>query len=346
MNESDLKINRRFVINIVMSVFFILMVYFFLKLISPFIISIFLAVVFTVVFYPVYLFFLLRLRMGQNISSFASVFFVFIIFVFPFIFFGWLLFKEARVIYPSLVDYFSNIDLNKVNLPSFLRFSASDIKDIISYNMDQIHKTIVKSGFLLIKNIFFFFINLFVMFISMFFFFRDGKNILAYLVDVLPFSNHSVERILFQFQNSVNSIIRGIIITAFIQGVIAAIGFYIAGISSPVLLGTFVMFSALIPFLGTGTVSIPFIIYCYFTKPLIITVFIFIWLIFIVGLVDNFVRPILIGNYSKLPIGLVFLGIIGGIKSFGPPGIFIGPVFIAVFITLIDIYIKDKKSIS
>ncbi len=340
--KTEFGINRKFVVNLVISIFFIFIIYAFIKLISPFIISLFLSLVFTVVFYPVYIFFKKKISFNDNIAAFMSVLCLFFIFVIPLLIFGWLLFKEARLIYPSLVEYYSSFNFNKIKIPDFLPFSAHDIKEIIIANIDELRGTIIKSGGVFVKNIFFFFVNLFVMFISMFFFFRDGKKILSYLIEIIPFSNQSIERILNQFENSVNSIIRGIVITAFIQGVIAMLGFYISGLSSPVLLGAMVMFSALIPFLGTATVTIPIIIYCYFTKPFPIAIFLLFWNIFIVGLVDNLIRPILIGNYSKLPIGLVFLGIVGGIKSFGPVGIFIGPIFIALFITILDIYMREK----
>ncbi|MCX7641347.1 MAG: AI-2E family transporter [Elusimicrobiales bacterium] len=341
--KDEIKISKRFVINIVISVFVILFIYSFIKLISPFLISLFLSVTFTVVFYPIYIFFK-KLKFSQTIASFLSMLAVLIIFVVPLFLFGWLLFKEAKLIYPSIVDHYNNIDLSRIKIPHFIPISISDIREIVTSNIDQIQKSILRSGGSVVKNIFFFFVNLSIMFVSMFFFFRDGKKILSYLIDIVPFSNESIERVLRQFEISVNSIIRGIILTAFIQGIVAMFGFYIAGLSSPALLGLFVMISALIPFIGTATVTIPVIIYCYFTKPIAIFLFVFIWCFFVVGLIDNFIRPIFIGNFSKMPIGLVFLGIIGGVKSFGPAGLFIGPIFIAIFITVIDIYLKDKKA--
>lgn len=342
--RDDLRINKRFVVNIIISVFSLLLIYGFLRLISPFMIALFLSVIFTVVFYPIYDFFLKKIKLNQPISAFLATISVLIIFIIPIILFGWLLFREARHIYPSFIGYYNNMDLSKIKIPEFLPFSTSDVKEIITSNIEEIQKLILKSGGAVIKDIFFFFVNLSVMFISMFFFFKDGKAILEYFFKLLPFSNESLERILKQFEISVNSVIRGMLLTAFIQGVVAMVGFYIAGLSLPVLLGFFVMLSALIPFIGTATVTIPLIIYCYFSKPLPVFLFVFIWSFFVVGLIDNLVRPILIGNFSRMPIGLVFLGIIGGVKSFGPAGFFIGPVFIAIFLTILDLYLKDKRT--
>ena len=69
----------------------------------------------------------------------------------------------------------------------------------------------------------------------------------------------------------------------------------------------------------------------------------FIWGVFVVGLVDNIVRPVFIGKNAKLPVALVFLGIIGGLRTYGPMGLFIGPIFVSIIITILEIYKEDIK---
>lgn len=341
--RDDLWISRKFVLNVIVSVAILFLIYGFILFVSPFLLSIFLSIVFTVVFYPIYRLYL-KTKINNTAASLVSTFTVLFIFVIPIFLFAWILFKEAKHIYPSIVENYNNMDLSKIKLPNFVPFSVYDIKDILTININEIQKQILKFGGSLIKNIFLLFVNLSVMFISMFFFFKDGKRILEYIIRIIPVSNENIEKILQRFEISVNSVIRGIILTAFIQGLVAMFGFYVAGLSSPALLGLFVMISALIPFLGTSTVTVPIILYCYFTKPIATTIFIFIWGFFVVGLVDNFIRPILIGNFSKMPIGLVFLGIVAGIKAFGPAGFIIGPIFVAVFVTIIEIISSNKKS--
>lgn len=339
--RDEFWVSRKFILNIIVSVVILFLIYGFIVFVSPFLLSIFLSIVFTVVFYPIYKLYR-KLKINDSIASFLSTISVLFIFIVPILSFGWLLFKEARHIYPAIVEHYNNMDLSKVKLPGFVPFSVYDIKEILTVNINEIQKQIVKIGGSVIKNIFLLFVNLSVMFISMFFFFRDGEKILDYFINIIPVSNENIEKILKRFEVSVNSVFRGIILTAFIQGLVAMFGFYIAGLSSPALLGLFVMISALIPFLGTSLVTIPIILYCYFTKTMGVTIFIIIWGFFVVGLVDNFIRPILIGNFAKMPIGLVFLGIVSGVKTFGPVGFIIGPIFIAVFMTIIEI-ISSKR---
>ncbi|MCX7648004.1 MAG: AI-2E family transporter [Elusimicrobiales bacterium] len=335
------SLNRRFILNVIVSILILIIIYGFIKLISPFILAIFLGIIFSVVYYPVYSFFINK-KINENISAFLSVIFMFVTIVVPFLLFGWLLFKEAKMIYPQTIDYLNNnIYKMKLNIPSFIPFSSLDIKEILVTNLEEFQRAILKSGGGIIKNIFFFFVNFFVMLISMFFLFKDGKKLLNWLIELVPLENKYIERILMQFSVTTNSIIKGVLLTAFVQGIVAALGYYIAGLNSPIMLGFLVIFSALIPFLGTSMVTIPVAIYCYLTKDFTTTIFIFIWGMFVVGLIDNFVRPIFIGKNAKLPIALVFLGIIGGLKTYGPIGIFLGPIFVSVIITLLEIY-KEK----
>ncbi len=337
------NLNRKFILNLVVAILVLVLIYGFIRLISPFIFAIFLTVIFSIIYYPFYEF-LLKKNINKNIVSFLSVIAIFLTIVIPFVFFGWMLFKEAKLVYPQTISYLINLKEINIPLPSFIPLSSSELKEIIITNMEEIQKTILKSGFNVLKNVFFFFVNMFVMFFTMFFIFKDGKNLLSWLIDIIPLENRYIERILNQFSLTVNSIIKGVIFTAFIQGVVASIGYYIFGLKSPFLLGFMVMFSALVPFIGTSLITIPVAIYSYFTMDFYLFLFIALWGVLVVGMVDNFVRPFLIGRSARLPIALIFLGIIGGIKTYGPVGIFIGPIFVSIIITLLEIY-KEKISI-
>jgi predicted PurR-regulated permease PerM len=335
--------NKKFIINILVSIFIALLIYGFIKLISPFIISIFFSIIFSIIYYPFYRK-LIEKRIKETIASFITVILMVFTVILPFSVFFWLLFKEAKSIYPQLISYIdSNPFVFKLNLPQFIPLSSIDIKEIILANLDEIRKAITKSGIEIIRNIFLFFVNFFVMLVSMFFILKDGKRIILWLIDIIPFENRYIERILTQFALTTNAIIKGVILTAFVQGVVAIIGLYIINIPSPILFGAFVMIAALIPFVGTSIVTIPIAIYYYLNGDIYSGTFMLIWGMFVVGLVDNIVRPIFIGKNARIPIALVFLGIIGGIRTYGPPGIFIGPIFVSIIITILEIYKEDIK---
>jgi len=339
-----MNLSKKFILNILVSIFILLLIYGFIRLISPFVISIFFSIIFSVIYYPLYKK-LVDKKIKDSVASLITIFLMFITIVLPFSVFFWLLFKEAKNIYPELISYINNNPfVFKLNLPDFIPLSYIDIKEIVLTNLDEIRKVITRSGLEIIKNIFFFFVNFFVMFVSMFFMLKDGKKIISWIVEIIPFENKYVEGILNQFSITTNAIIRGIILTAFVQGIVAIIGLYIIGVPSPILIGAFVMMAALIPFVGTSVVTLPVAFYYYLKGDLYSGIFMFIWGVFVVGLVDNIVRPVFIGKNAKLPVALVFLGIIGGLRTYGPMGLFIGPIFVSIIITILEIYKEDIKN--
>jgi len=339
-----MNLSKKFILNILVSIFILFLIYGFIRLISPFVISIFFSIIFSVIYYPLYKK-LIDKKIKDSVASLITIFLMFITIVLPFSVFFWLLFKEAKNIYPELISYINNNPfVFKLNLPDFIPLSYIDIKEIVLTNLDEIRKVITRSGLEIIKNIFFFFVNFFVMFVSMFFMLKDGKKIISWVVEIIPFENKYVEGILNQFSITTNAIIRGIILTAFVQGIVAIIGLYIIGVPSPILIGAFVMMAALIPFVGTSVVTLPVAFYYYLKGDLYSGIFMFIWGVFVVGLVDNIVRPVFIGKNAKLPVALVFLGIIGGLRTYGPMGLFIGPIFVSIIITILEIYKEDIKN--
>jgi len=339
-----MNLSKKFILNILVSIFILFLIYGFIRLISPFVISIFFSIIFSVIYYPLYKK-LVDKKIKDSVASLITIFLMFITIVLPFSVFFWLLFKEAKNIYPELISYINNNPfVFKLNLPDFIPLSYIDIKEIVLTNLDEIRKVITRSGLEIIKNIFFFFVNFFVMFVSMFFMLKDGKKIISWVVEIIPFENKYVEGILNQFSITTNAIIRGIILTAFVQGIVAIIGLYIIGVPSPILIGAFVMMAALIPFVGTSVVTLPVAFYYYLKGDLYSGIFMFIWGVFVVGLVDNIVRPVFIGKNAKLPVALVFLGIIGGLRTYGPMGLFIGPIFVSIIITILEIYKEDIKN--
>ena len=338
-----MELNKKFILNIIVSIFILFIIYGFIKLVSPFIISIFIATIFSVVYYPVYKK-LKRKKINETFASFLTVLLVFFTIVLPFSLFFWLLFKEAKIIYPQVVSYIDDGFFSfNIKLPDFIPISSIDLKEIILTNLNEIRSSITKVGIGIIKNIFFFFVNFFIMLISMFFMLKDGENIIKWFVDIIPFENRYIEGILNQFSLTTNAIVRGIILTAFIQGIVAMIGFYLVSFPSPVILGFFTMLSAMIPFLGTSVVTVPVVVYYYLREDILSSIFLLIWGVFIVSLIDNFLRPIFIGRNANIPVALVFLGIVGGLRTYGPIGLFIGPIFVSMLITVLEIYKEGIK---
>lgn len=338
-----LKLNKTHIFNIFFVLAFIIILYHFIKIISPFFTAIFLALTFSILYYPLNIY--LRKYFSNNISSAVSTISIFLTLILPLVLFGWLLFKETRNIYPKTISYLnenSNINLT-IKFPDFLPINELDLKDIALKNISEIQDKILKSGSKILKNIFFIIVDIFVMLITLFFIFRDGDKFLKWLIEILPMNNEHIYKILNQFYLTIIAIVKGMVLTAIIQGITAGLGYYIAGCPSPVLFGMLTTISAAIPFLGTSTIWIPLGIFMFIFNNHFSGIFIILWGALVVGLIDNILRPILIGRHAKLPIFALFIGIFGGLRVYGPIGLFIGPILVSMAITFIEIYKENLK---
>jgi len=322
-----------------------------LRVLSPFAGAIILAAMITLIFYP------LHRRMSSRafsaykktaaaLSTFAAVITVIV----PLLFFGWLVMKEARNLYPKTTQWLSTLSQNRtieLSLPPQLRSVWNiDLQDIVDSNVQNLRDNIINSSGKLLKNIFLLMVNLIVLIAMLFVFFKDGERFLHWLIDIIPMDHDSKHRVASQLYITTIAVVRGILLTAAIQGLTATVGYYLAGVTSPAVLGMFTGFAALIPFVGTSLVWLPLGLFFVFFRSLYTGLFILAWGGLVVGLLDNILRPILIGKEAKLPVFLLFLGIFGGIKVYGPLGIFLGPLLISCVIVFLQIYKEAKKATS
>jgi predicted PurR-regulated permease PerM len=169
-----------------------------------------------------------------------------------------------------------------------------------------------------------------------FFFLRDADRLalrLRVVVDRLAGGRgrHLIE----VAGDTVNSVVYGILGTALIQGLLAGIGFAIAGVPGAVLLGVLTFFVAVIPF-GPPLVWVPASLWLFAIGQPGWGVFMLIWGGLGISSVDNVVRPLLISQGSKMPFALIFCGVVGGALAFGLVGVFLGPTLLAVAYRLID----------
>lgn len=340
-----LKLEKKHLFNIFFVSVLCVLIYHLIKIVSPFLSAIFVAVVLSVLYYPIDLAFRKKTA-NTTISAILSTASVILTVVLPLIVFGWLLFKESREIYPKTLFYLnedSSLNLT-IQLPSFIKDESLNLKEIALKNVQQIQDKIIKSGAKVLKNIFFFLVDFFVMIFTLFFIFRDGDKFLKWIVEIIPMDNTHIYRILNQFYLTIIAITKGLLLTAAAQGFIAGVGYYFAGAPSPILLGTLTSFSALIPFIGTSVVWAPIAVIMFFFKGHTAGIFIAAWGFLVVGLLDNFLRPLLIGREVKLPFFLLFLGLFGGLRIYGPMGLFVGPILVSMVATFLQIYKEHMKS--
>lgn len=171
---------------------------------------------------------------------------------------------------------------------------------------------------------------LFVLFV-MFYLLRDGVTLREALAGVIPLRNRQTQAMLVRVREVVAASIHGGLVIAMIQGILAGLAYWALGIPSAVLWGVVTVFLALI---GAFLVWIPAAIYLAIKGAWIKAIVLTIWGVFVVGLVDNFLRPRLVGKRTQLHELFVFFAVLGGLQVFGLLGIVLGPVALAIALSL------------
>lgn len=342
-----LKFDRLQVFNFFFFGILLFLLYQLLRIMSPFLSALLIAGTLSLIFYPWHLWIKRRVTLNNNLASALSTGAVLLTVVLPLLVFGWLLLKESKEIYPKTNQWLSNFSQSSMDLrmPEGLRAIWDiDAGDIVLGNIKNLQENIMKSGGTILKNIFFFFANFLVIIATLFVFFRDGERLMHWLIDLMPMDTDHKYRIANQLYMTTIAVVRGILLTAVLQGLTGAVGYALAGVPAPILLGVLTSFAALVPFVGTTLIWVPLGVAFIFIKGLSTGVFILLWGALVIGLIDNIVRPILIGQKAKLPIFLLFLGIFGGLRVYGPIGIFMGPLLISCLIVFLQIY-KEAKNL-
>jgi predicted PurR-regulated permease PerM len=179
-----------------------------------------------------------------------------------------------------------------------------------------------------------------------FFFYRDGEGLVAQLRDGMQrISGDSAQRLVDVVKTTVQSVVYGVIGTALAQGIVAGIGFAIAGTPAPMLLALLTFFLSFLPF-GPPIVWIGASIWLFAMGKTGSGIFMIVYGMFIISLVDNVIKPLIISRGSKLSFIVMFIGVLGGVSAFGFIGIFIGPTLLAVGFSLAHEILEQRRHIS
>src|SRR5881227_2112780 len=183
-----------------------------------------------------------------------------------------------------------------------------------------------------------FLLNLFVMLYAMFFFFKDGHKILERIFYYLPLSDEDERSMLARFTSITRATVKGTLVIGAIQGALAGLAFWVAGIDGAALWGTVMTILSIIPGIGAPLVWVPVVIVLFLNGQYLTATLLLVWCAAVVGTIDNFLRPLLVGRDAKMPDLLILIGTLGGLFLFGPIGFIVGPIVCGLFLTVWDIY--------
>jgi predicted PurR-regulated permease PerM len=179
-----------------------------------------------------------------------------------------------------------------------------------------------------------FFLHLFVMLYLLFFFIMDGKSILLAIARVLPLDLDLQENLRARFANVARATLKGTFLISALQGFIGGIVFWALGIRAAVLWGVVMALFALIPAVGPPIIWLPAAIVLIASGQLTKGLILILVGVIVIGLVDNLLRPVLVGRDARLPDYIILLTTLGGIAVFGLSGVLIGPIIAALFFTV------------
>lgn len=180
--------------------------------------------------------------------------------------------------------------------------------------------------------------TLLILILALFFFLRDGPRMVKLVIDLVPMEEHNKALVIQNLDRTLVAMVRGSVITAVAQGSLTGVGLAIFGVPFPVLLGFLAVFMSVVPFVGATLVWAPGVIYLLVTGEIWPALGLLLWGLFAVGLIDNFLRPIVVGGAAQLPTALLFLGVLGGLQVYGVLGGLISPLVIAGVIAFARIY--------
>jgi predicted PurR-regulated permease PerM len=179
------------------------------------------------------------------------------------------------------------------------------------------------------------------LFLLLFFFFmlRDGSRLKHRIMELSPMSDDQEERISEKIGRAISSTVRGRIVISIVQGLATGLGMLIFGVPNPALWGTLAMLASFIPSVGTALVFVPTCIYLVAAGRLGPAIGLAVWGGAVVGLLDNLLGPKLMAAGTRMHPLVMMLAVLGGISLFGPMGLLLGPIIVALLYALFDIYL-------
>jgi predicted PurR-regulated permease PerM len=339
-------------------IFFILITISFL-IIKPFITAVLTGVILSYIFYPVYSR-INKVITNKNFSSLLTSILVVLIITLPLFFVINATSRQAHEMYifseQKIAVFKSLTSCEPIDKPlcKISRYVGNKLKDPqINYYIDTITKDIpntIKEHMLgMLLSLPTILVNLFVVLFVMFFIFRDGRILLEKIERLTPLKAKHRKKVFKKVSDMTYAVVYGSIIIAVIQGLLGGLGFWVVGLPSPLLWAAVMIFAALIPYVGSSIIWFPAALLLIFdgyqsldTSLIIKGILLILYGMFIVGSIDNILKPKLIGDKGGLHPVLVLLGVVGGMKFLGFIGIVVGPIILALLVAFIKIYEEEK----
>ena len=322
----------------------------------PFFAAVLWAVVFAILFMRMNRRLTTRLGGRRNLASLLTLVLVIVLVILPLMLVGSMLVQEAADVVERVrtgeIDFARYarqvLDAMPAWATSLLeRFGVADLRAIQERATEGLasgSKAAAGAALVVGQNTLEFVVAFFVMLYVLYFLLRDGDNLMRRMKAALPLAREHQDALLAKFGVVVRATVKGNVVVAILQGALGGLIFWILGVHAPLLWSVVMAILSLLPAVGTALVWGPVAIYFLATGAVVKGLVLLAYGILVIGLVDNVVRPILVGKDTKIPDWVILLTTLGGMAIFGVNGFIIGPLIAAMFIAAWDIFTETRSS--
>ncbi|CAG2151256.1 AI-2E family transporter [Ralstonia mannitolilytica] len=323
-------------------------------ILSPFFGAVFWGVILAILFQPVQRWLVLRLDKRHNLAALATLVLIILMVILPVIFVAATIVQEITVGYQQLQtaqpNYSRYLQQFIQALPTGLQnllakaglTNIPGIQKKLADGAAQISQFAAAQALSIGQNTFQFVIGFGVMLYMVFFLVRDGPAIGRHVRRALPMDEEHKRLLLTKFTTVVRATVKGNIVVALVQGLLGGFIFAVLGIEGVVLWGALMAFLSLLPAIGASIVWVPVAVYFLMTGAVWKGVVLIAFCGGVIGLVDNLLRPLLVGKDTKMPDWVVLISTLGGMELFGITGFVIGPLVAALFMASWDIFVRAQ----
>jgi predicted PurR-regulated permease PerM len=325
----------------------ILLGYLVFLIVLPFIVPLAWSAVFAIFFYPVYE--RLEKRFSPTISALICTIGVTLLLILP-VLLVFLYATRQAVDATARIQTMVNsgtapvstevVEWARAKLPESLQ--SVDFLGYLRQGAEKVASFLASKFGALVKNLFSFFVNLFILLFALFFMFRDGRKILHAVRHLMPFERELQDDMLKESGDLIFASVAVALLIAAIQGALGGLAFALTGLPTPVFMAVLIAFFSIVPVVGSALIWIPAAIWLVLTGHWGKAVLVLAICGGVAGVADNFVRPLLLRNRTRLNDLLLFISILGGLDVFGLLGLVAGPTIVAAALGVFQVYMNSR----
>ncbi|CEL30290.1 MULTISPECIES: AI-2E family transporter [Pseudomonas] len=350
MNQKSIQFKSLTVLLLLVTVAFI-------WILLPFYGAVFWAVILGILFAPMQRRLQARFGWQRNLTSLCTLSVCLVIAILPVIIISVLLVQEGAMVYKNIesgeLDVAAYLAQFKQSLPPYFqhlldRFGMGELnglRDKIVKSAMQGSQVLATQAFSFGQGTFEFVVSFFIMLYLLFFFLRDGPELARKIRTAVPLEESHKRRLQLKFNRVVRATVKGNLVVAVTQGALGGAIFWFLDIPSALLWAVLMAFLSLLPAVGAGIVWAPVAVYFLLSNMIWQGVVLGLFGIFVIGLVDNVLRPILVGKDTRMPDYLILISTLGGLAVFGLNGFVIGPLIAALFMSSWALFIETKPKV-